>query len=91
MISASSNVARINASFIFHPPDNCVILPSHITCVKPPTLSACSAAAKSKTIPKPSKIKKRRRSNVVVKDKAVSNPVWACWKAMIEEKTIKEE
>ena len=25
------------------------------------------------------------------KIKAVSNPVWACWKAMIEEKTIKEE
>ena len=39
-----------------------------------------------------------RRSNVVCKVdnrekklKAVSNPVWVCWKAMIEEKTIKEE
>ena len=43
------------------------------------------------------KSKKRRRSNVVVscnrreKLKAVSNAVWVCLKAMIEEKTKKKK
>ena len=44
-----------------------------------------------------SKIKKRRRSNVVVscnrenKFKAVSNPVWVCWKGILTDNTLKEE
>ena len=36
-------------------------------------------------------IKKRRRSNVVEKFRAVSNSVWVCFEAVIIEKTLKEE
>ena len=34
---------------------------------------------------------KRRRSSVVVKFRKVSGTVWVCLKAMIAEKTLKEE
>ena len=36
-------------------------------------------------------LKKRRRSNVVEKLKEVSDSVWACSKAMTQQKTLKEE
>ena len=35
--------------------------------------------------------KRRRRSNIVEKFREVSDTVWVCLKAVITEKTIKEE